>query len=90
MDKTNSHRHKCAVCGFVWRHANESPGRDNDVAHTCRCGNQQFFIYRGEDKAQVATCGRPCRQGDRPVLAPGVVYQAYFGDLHPDNKPGDL
>lgn len=67
MTKHNSHLHKCANCGFVWRHMNESPCRDNDEAHTCRCGYQQFFVHGRAGRSDVQTCERPCRKGETPV-----------------------
>jgi predicted nucleic acid-binding Zn-ribbon protein len=57
MNATNSHKHKCPECGFVWQHSNAMRG--NQAAHQCPCGGESFYHYFGEDEPDVRMCGRP-------------------------------
>jgi hypothetical protein len=46
--KGNLHKHKCEKCGRVWAH--ENGGEDHMAAHTCSCGEKQFWIYLGDEE----------------------------------------
>ncbi len=43
--KAATHSHKCAACGTVWSHADDSFGKVAD--HTCpNCGHVQWSVYQ--------------------------------------------
>ena len=52
-----THKHKCPLCGFVWRHSDKMQG--NTEAHTCPCGGQSWSWYEGDQRADVVMCNAP-------------------------------
>lgn len=50
---TGTHKHKCDSCGNVWEHSDDMAG--NQEAHTCQCGEKQFYhYYENEEERRAA------------------------------------
>lgn len=67
---TDTHKHRCGECNYIWRHGDNMAG--NKKAHTCpRCGQIQWYQYTGLQRASrkiVRTIALSCARVTNKII----------------------